>query len=149
MRVRDVTRTFAVGAAAFVLAAGWSAVAGASDTSSDTDTASDSAQTAEGTLNINVNETSPNKGGFQYNNNNHLASNQEMIGVSAYYVSQACLLDAACTTDQSTGGVSFGSESMKLFAGVQNMSVNTSNGGNAQAQAALVAQGVIHINVNP
>ena len=102
---------------------------------------------------VNITENSPNKDSqlsgnsdsFTYNDNHFLLSNQDLHAFAYANVTQACAVANCSAMDQSAGDVTFGSESMKLFAGIQDVGINTASGGVAQAQAAVVVHGVVQL----
>ena len=101
---------------------------------------------------VNVTENSPNKDSnlsgnshaFTYDNNSYLLSNQDLKGFAYANISQACAIASCSGMEQGAGAVSFGAESMKQFAGIQDVGINTASGGIAQAQAAVVVHGIVN-----
>ena len=105
---------------------------------------------------VNVTENSPNKDSylsgnshaFTYDDNHYLLSNQDLRAFAYANISQACAVANCSGMDQGAGDVTFGSESMKQFAGIQDVGINTASGGIAQAQAATVVHGTVQLT-NP
>ncbi len=89
---------------------------------------------------------SGNKDSFTYEDNHFLVSTQQLSASASSSGSQVCAATTGGCAIQGAGDVSFGSESMKAFAGTQNVAIETASGGVAQAQAATVVYGTVQLN---